>query len=317
MRSLPALLLVLLFVAVGAVSWAFQLRPRLEVDAAPLAALPANLDSWRGVDVPLEHNVESMLRADYNVQRIYVHATGAAVSMYVGYYGTERGGRPEHTPEVCYESQGWEVTARRVLEVAGGTPFQVNEYLVEQQGVRHLVHFWFRSHRRTGLLGGIDQVLDRLLGRLFDGRADGSLVRISMPVGPGDELVARTILLQFASELDAQLAAHWPLETPGGNKIANPVATSAGGRGTHPYRQLMRPPAFQAADSLQFDVESNVSWGEEEPRRTDGVIGCAAYSRSLAASAVADFGHRDRRLALRRSARDSRLAPSRRVGLAG
>jgi EpsI family protein len=227
MRSLPTTLLLVLFVAVGAVSWGFQLRPRLEVDPTPLAALPDHFDSWRGVDVPLEQNVEAMLRADYNVQRIYVHTTGNAVSMYVGYYGTERGGRPEHTPEICYESQGWEVTSRRVLEVtAGSEPFRVNEYLVEQKGARHLVHFWFRSHRQTGLLGGIDQVLDRLLGRLVDGRADGSLVRISVPVAPGDELVARSILLQFARVLDAQLADHWPTEAPRGKESRNPIATS-------------------------------------------------------------------------------------------
>jgi len=215
MRSLPTALLLALFVAVGGISWSFQLRPALHVDLAPLAALPKTLDSWHAVDVPLEQGVESMLRADFNVQRIYVHPTGEAVSMYVGYYGTERGGRPEHTPEVCYESQGWKVTTRRVLDVSREPkPFRVNEYLVEQKGVRHLVLFWFRSHRSSGLLGGFDQARDRLFGRLLEGRADGSLVRISVPVEPGDEPNARTVLLQFASAIDAQLAAHWPVESP-------------------------------------------------------------------------------------------------------
>lgn len=215
-RGVQTGLLLALFAAVGAVSWAFQLRPALGVDAAPLAALPETLDAWRGEDVPLEQNVESMLRADYNVQRVYLHPTGEAVSMYVGYYGTERGGRPEHTPEVCYRSQGWNVTARQVLDVSerDGRTFRVNEYLVEQDGARHLVLFWFRSHRRTGLLGGFDQAVDRLLGRLVDGRADGSLVRVSMPVQPGGEDLARTILRSFAADLDAQLARHWPLEAP-------------------------------------------------------------------------------------------------------
>jgi hypothetical protein len=92
----------------------------------------------------------------------------------------------------------------------------VNEYLVEQQGVRHLVHFWFRSHRNAGMLGGFDQARDRLLGRLLDGRADGSLVRLSIPVEAGDEPNARSILLQFASAVNAQLGAHWPVESPEG-----------------------------------------------------------------------------------------------------
>jgi len=226
-RGIQTGLLLALFAAVGAVSWAFQLRPPLGVDPAPLAALPATLDMWRGEEVPLEQNVESMLRADYNVQRVYLHPTGPAVSMYVGYYGTERGGRPEHTPEVCYRSQGWTVAERQVLDVAGrdGRTFRVNEYLVEQDGARHLVLFWFRSHRRTGLLGGFDQAVDRLVGRLVDGRADGSLVRVSMPVRFGSEDLARTILRSFAADLDAQLGHHWPLEAASG--ASDPRGTSA------------------------------------------------------------------------------------------
>lgn len=215
MRAAGTAVLVLLFAAVGALSWALQLRAPLTVDAAPLATLPRSVAGWSSIDVPLESSVESMLRADANIQRIYAHPTGERVSLYVGYYGTERGGRPEHTPEVCYRSQGWDVVERRVLDVSAAPAFRVNEYLVESQGVRHLVVFWFRSHRRSGLLGGLDQTVDRLLGRLLDGRSDGSLVRISTPVRPGDEPTARVVLLQFASAIDAQLAAHWPTEAAG------------------------------------------------------------------------------------------------------
>ena len=132
----------------------------------------------------------------------------------MGYYGTDRGGRPEHTPEVCYRSQGWNVVAKRVIEVSQAPPLAVNEYVVEHAGVHHLVFFWFRSHRRSGLVGGLDQTWDRLLGRLLDGRADGSLVRVSTPIAPGDEVTGRSVLLPFASAIDAQLASHWPAEAP-------------------------------------------------------------------------------------------------------
>jgi EpsI family protein len=213
MRSAGTALLVLLFAAVGVLSWSLQLRETLAVDAGPLLALPAAAAGWRSVDVPLEGSVESMLRADANLQRIYTDATGEKVSLYVGYYGTERGGRPEHTPEVCYRSQGWDVLERRVLDVPEASGLRVKDYLVESRaGRRDLVVFWFRSHRRSGLLGGLDQSLDRLLGRLLDGRADGSLVRISTPVRPGEETAARGTLLDFARAVDVQLGAHWPAE---------------------------------------------------------------------------------------------------------
>jgi len=213
MRPAGTVLLVLLFAGVGALSWRLELRPSLQVDATPLASLPRRLGEWEAVDVPLEPDVESILRADANLQRIYVDPKGTRISLYVGYYGTDRGGRPEHTPAVCYRSQGFEVDDRGVLEVSAS--LRVHEYRVEQGTTRHLVHFWFRSYRRSGLVGELDQTFDRLVGRLVSGRADGSLIRISVPLHGGeDEAVVRERLLAFAAAVDAQLSAHWPTESP-------------------------------------------------------------------------------------------------------
>ncbi len=66
-----------------------------------------------GVDrgeIPLAENVESMLRADFNVQRAFLHPLGDVVWLYIGYYGTDRGGTPEHTPPQCYRAHGWSLS---------------------------------------------------------------------------------------------------------------------------------------------------------------------------------------------------------------
>ena len=198
---------------VGAVAWGLALRPHLIVDATALSALPTRLGSWTSEDVPLEATVESMLRADYNVQRLYRHEIGDVVWVYLGYYGTARGGTPEHTPQVCYKAQGWQIEDHQVIEVAGG--LRVNELLVSLAGERQLVHYWFRSFRRTGLRGGFDQLVDHLVGRLLHGRADGSLVRVSTRIEDGERDSARTRLLAFDTSFDDLLAAHWPREAAG------------------------------------------------------------------------------------------------------
>lgn len=206
--------LCLLLVGVGALAWWLQLQPPLQVDASELAALPHRIGPWQARDVPLEATVEAELRADANVQRVYRHPTGETVWLYVGYYGTARGGRPEHTPRGCYTGAGYGIESTRSLEAAPDGELRVNEYVVERDGERQLVHFWYRSHRQTGLLGGLDQNLDRLLGRLLDGRADGALVRLSTPLREGEEVQARSRLLAFAERLDPMLAARWPEERP-------------------------------------------------------------------------------------------------------
>jgi EpsI family protein len=211
---------------VGLVAWTLALRPSPLVDVGPLESMPSRLGAWRADEVPLESGVESILQADFNLQRRYANAFGDVVWVYVGYYGTARGGRPEHTPSACYRAHGWEIEEHRVLDAGGG--LRVNELVVSLEGERQLVHYWFRSFRSTGLRGGLDQLLDHLVGRVVHQRADGSLVRISTPLADEDErLAARSRLLQFATAFDAMLADHWPREIPAGAQEAGRAVRAA------------------------------------------------------------------------------------------
>jgi EpsI family protein len=205
-------ILVVLLLAIGGFAWSLQLQPTLAIDSSALATLPLRIDIYEGEDIPLESTVESVLRADFNLQRAY-YGAGSLVWLYIGYYGTTRGGRPEHTPRGCYTGAGWGIESARTLQVDPQGDLRVNEYLVEQNGERRLVQFWYRSAHRTGMLGGWDQNLDRFVGRLTDGRADGALIRISTPLIGGDEVSARSRLLAFASEVDPLIGERWPTET--------------------------------------------------------------------------------------------------------
>jgi EpsI family protein len=214
-ERLSTLALAASVVAVGALAWWLQTRPALVVDASPLATLPPTLGNWRSRELPLESAVESILRADFNVQRAYFSAPEARpVWLYIGYYGTERGGRPEHVPRGCYTGAGWAIESARVIGAGDGSDRRLNEYRVEKAGERQLVHFWYRSARSTGMIGGIDQRLDQIAGRLRSGRADGALIRVSTNLSNEGESEARARLLAFGTDLDRQLAQYWPVEHP-------------------------------------------------------------------------------------------------------
>jgi EpsI family protein len=207
--------LIGLLLSIGVFAWWLQLQPTLQIDARGLATLPTQIDLYRSHDVPLASTVESILRADFNLQRSYVGGD-SVVWLYIGYYGTARGGRPEHTPRGCYTGAGWGIASSRTLQVTPEGELRVNEYLVEREGQRRLVHFWYRSGRRTGMLGGWDQNVDRLIGRLRDGRADGALIRVSTLLSDDDVTGARGRLLAFASRLDPLIAERWPSEFEAG-----------------------------------------------------------------------------------------------------
>lgn len=213
-ERLRTTLIAAVLLGVGGLAWGVQLRSALVVNAAPLAALPHELGPWRAVDIPLAETAEAMLRADFNLQRRYVHPLGEQIEVYVGYYGTDRGGRPEHSPWVCYPTSGWEISAVRRVWVDRARGLQANEFQAQKGGERTLVHFWYRSHRATGLLGPKDQILDRLAGRLTSLRSDGALVRLSTRLGAEGEIAARTRLIGFEADFDRLLDGHWPGEHP-------------------------------------------------------------------------------------------------------
>lgn len=208
-ERMSSTLLCLVFLAVGAMAWSAQLRPRLIFDTSSLAGLSEGFGAWHSSDIPLDESVESMLRADFNLQRTYSNGLGQTVWLYIGYYGTERGGKPEHRPNVCYTAHGWaiEISASRDLG-----KYHATEYIVEKNNERRLVLFWFHSSRGNTTLSSTHIAWDHLLNRVGSGRADGSLIRLSTPLPAGQEVDARSRLLYFAEELNLALETHWPGE---------------------------------------------------------------------------------------------------------
>jgi EpsI family protein len=209
--TIAALLLLLL---AGGAAWAFQQRAPLVTAAATLADLPYAIGDLRGMDSPVGDNVEQMLRADFNVMRAYIGPFGQVVHVYVGYYGTERGGSPEHTPRACYSAHGWEIIDERQVESDRRTGHRAVEYLVESHGQQQLVLYWYRSYRASGLRSTLALNVDHVLGKLSEGRGDGALVRLSTPLTAIDRDAARTLLVRFARALEPALGEVWPRERP-------------------------------------------------------------------------------------------------------
>ncbi len=207
-------LVLAIVLAVGVAAWRHDAREPLVAEPTSLASVPRIVDGFVGQDLEIAGEVEEMLRADFHVQREYRKPGEGLVWLYVGYYGSARGGTPEHTPRVCYAAHGWQVHAEQVVATDDAAPLRLQEYLLEHGAERRLVHFYYRSHRSTGILGLARLRVDHVIGNLVDGRADGALIRLSAPIGPDDEEKVRARLLAFAAALEPTLGAAWPVEGP-------------------------------------------------------------------------------------------------------
>lgn len=200
----------------GAMAWWLSLRPDLALDVSVLAGLPTTLNGWSAIDLEIDQDIADMLRADANVQRVYEHPLGYWVYVYVGYYGTARGGAPEHTPDICYPAQGWKIVGRSEIEVGGRSGLGAQEFVVEKEGETRLVHFWYRNRTSTGMTSTAALQLRNFWGRLASNRGDGALVRLSTPVLHGELGTAREKLSVLDTAVDAALTGVWPEETSEG-----------------------------------------------------------------------------------------------------
>lgn len=207
------LALIALLLVAGGLAWWLNLKEPHSAVAETLDRVPRTLNGWQSRDIAVDPEVSDLLRADFNVQRVYTHPQGFAVFVYVGYYGTERGGAPEHTPDVCYPSQGWEIEENETLFV-GDTQngFSVREFIVERDDSRRLVHFWYRTESATGFTSTITLRLRHFWSRLTENRGDGALVRVSTVLAKGDRdgSLGRGRLLSFDQAIEAALDEHWP-----------------------------------------------------------------------------------------------------------
>jgi EpsI family protein len=150
----------------------------------PLSSFPAELGRFQlAAQQQVAQDQQAVLKADDTLLRIYRDPQGRPAELFIAFYESQRAGESMHSPKNCLPGSGWEPVMNDTvsLNTSGSAP-QVNRYVIEKDGVRSLVLYWFQSHGRTiasEYWGKIYLVNDALR----TGRRDGAIVRIVVPMG--------------------------------------------------------------------------------------------------------------------------------------
>ena len=181
---------------------------------APLAELPRAIGSWTGsVDVPLDQEVRDVLGVDDYVNRTYVTEAGQPVSLYVGYYASQRKGDTIHSPQNCLPGAGWQPVEGGAIPLdVGGQRVTVNRYVIQKGLDRQVVLYWYQGRGRV-IANEYANKLWLMLDAARLHRSDGALVRVVAPVlrsANGSLSAADGTAADFTRAIFPRLSPHLP-----------------------------------------------------------------------------------------------------------
>lgn len=192
-------------------------RSEAPVARTTFDSFPMNLQSWRAtVDPPMDADILKVLGVDDYLSRIYFKPDGAAVGLYLGYYGSQRQGDTIHSPLNCLPGAGWEPVQEGRLTIANvdgaGRDITVNRYVVQKGLERQLVLYWYQSRGRV-VASEYSSKFYLISDAIRSNRTDGSLVRVIAPIPPGaddDGAAAEHLAEEFVRVMFPSLPSYLP-----------------------------------------------------------------------------------------------------------
>ncbi len=215
MTSAPLRLVLLsLCLLATAVLSARGFEPEVTALRQPLRSLPLTWGSWIGHEAPaFGPDILEQLGVDEYINRVYVDGE-RPLSLYVGYYQSQREGHTIHSPQNCLPGAGWLPvrTSRLQLSVTGRTdPIAINRMLIQKGADRQVVLFWYQSHGRVVASDYLSKAY-LVYDAVRHNRSDAAMVRVISPVVPGEDgdMAAERLALSFVEAIFTQLDTFLP-----------------------------------------------------------------------------------------------------------
>jgi EpsI family protein len=204
----------MLLMAAAAV-WTVSRRGMPQVAATNLEKIPMEIAGYVGTDDRFPQSVYDALGADLHLYRHYRSPGGENVDLYIGYYGTAKGGRTGHNPYACFPSSGWGIIESGTLRLPGQIyqdKIDVNYMVTKKDDVHLFVLHWYQSEGLKVLDTGMKQNIQRLIGKVLRNKNDGAFVRLSAEAREADLETVKARVVAFSQRILELLPRHWPEE---------------------------------------------------------------------------------------------------------
>jgi EpsI family protein len=164
--------------------------PERQVARELLSNFPRELSGWTATDQPIDAETLRVLGAGDFLSRVYsMNESAAPISLFIGYFPTQRTGTTIHSPKNCLPASGWafESSSTVMLEDVAGKTHRIGEFVIANEDNRQFVIYWYEAHGRSvsnEYMAKIYLVSDAIRMN----RTDGALLRVITPIRSSGEL---------------------------------------------------------------------------------------------------------------------------------
>jgi EpsI family protein len=175
-----------------------------------LSGFPRVVANWQlAQEGVIDKETQDVLKADDTLTRFYANNTGAA-NLFIAYFRTQRQGQSPHSPKNCLPGSGWEPSETGRIDVpVAGESIHINKYVVAKGEAQSVVYYWYQSQGRV--------IADEFAAKFFlisdsirHHRSDTSLVRVVVPIAPGQTEKAEQLGVKFVQDFYPVVKAYLP-----------------------------------------------------------------------------------------------------------
>ena len=177
--------------------------------------LPMEIAGFKATEDFFPDSVNKELNADMSIYRHYRSEDGERIDLYIGYYGTAKGGRTGHNPYGCLPGAGWGIIESyrvRLKSTYYPKGVEVNCVLSRKGPVCDVLLYWYQSDRYKVLSTGIQQNMQRFVGRILYNRNDGAFIRVSATTDAQHIAESKKTVAFFAQKILEIIPDYWPEE---------------------------------------------------------------------------------------------------------
>ncbi|BHH86298.1 exosortase C-terminal domain/associated protein EpsI [Desulforhopalus sp. 52FAK] len=180
-----------------------------------LENLPMQIAGYQGEQDSFSESVYDTLDADLHIYRHYTIGDETPLSLYIGYYGTIKGGRTGHNPYACLPGAGWGILDTgtvRVFPSYKPAGVDVNFVVAGKGETNNIMLHWYQSAGTKILATGLEQNFQRFIGRVVHNRNDGAYIQVNSLANKKEIPSTKDKLANFVQEVMELLPQHWPEE---------------------------------------------------------------------------------------------------------